>query len=121
MIDRNALVAATIAGTVLQLAMIVTGHFSAWVAEHVFMFGGLGISAVAGGYYAQQARGGFAGSALGGAVAGGVCALIGIAASVVLGDVPVAVLAFGTIGSTVAGAMGGVIGQTVFGSRAALS
>jgi len=120
MINRSALLIAVTAGTVLQLTMIVIGHFSPWVAN-LFMFGGLGISAIAGALYASRAAGGFGGSAAGGAIAGGVCALIGIAASFALGDVPAAVLAFGTLGSTVAGAMGGIIGQTLFGSRAALN
>ena len=121
MINRSAFVTALVAGTVLQLAMIVTGHFSVWVAMNLFMFGGLGISAIAGALYARQAGGGFAGAALGGALTGGLCALIGIAASFALGDVPAAVLIFGTVGSTVAGAMGGVIGQAAFGSRTAMT
>lgn len=119
MLNSKALQSATIIGTLLQLAMIVAGHFSAWVAMNVFMFGGMGISALAGLLYARAAMSGYGGAALGGAIAGGVCALIGIAASVALGDTPAIILAMGTTGSAVAGAMGGVIGQMIFGSRTA--
>ena len=48
-------------------------------------------------------------SALNGAIAGGVCALIGIAVSVALGDTAAPILAIGTIGSAVAGAIAGAI------------
>jgi hypothetical protein len=48
---------------------------------------------------------------LGGAVAGGVCALIGIAVSVLLGDTPVFVLGLGTAISVLTGAVGGLWGQ----------
>jgi len=57
--------------------------------------------------------------ALGGVIAGGVCALIGIAVSVVLHDTPAAILVVGTLGSVATGAIGGVIGRLVGGARAA--
>ncbi len=119
MFNRTALRNATLIGTVLQLAMIVTGHFSAWVAMNVFALGGMAISALAGLLYARSAANGYGGAALGGAIAGGVCAIIGIAASVALGDVPPIILAFGTLGSAIAGVMGGVVGQMLSGSRTA--
>lgn len=119
MLNVKALQTATLIGTVLQLAMIVAGHFSAWVAMNVFMFGGMAISALAGFLYARAAMSGYAGAALGGAIAGGVCAIIGIAASVALGDIPAVILAFGTIGSAVTGAIGGVVGQMLTRSHTA--
>ena len=51
----------------------------------------------------------------GGAIAGGLCALIGIALSAVLGDVPAMLLLFGTLSSIVTGVMGGAVGKLVFG------
>jgi len=48
---------------------------------------------------------------VGGAIAGGLCALIGIALSVLLGDTPGFVLALGTAISTVTGVAGGFWGQ----------
>jgi hypothetical protein len=119
MYDVKALQNATLLGTVLQLAMIVAGHFSPWVAMNVFMIGGMTISAIAGLLYARAAARGYPRGAAGGAIAGGLCAIIGIAASVALGDTPAMILAFGTLGSTIAGAMGGVIGQMLSTPRPA--
>jgi hypothetical protein len=117
MLNMKALQTATIVGTVLQLAIIVAGHFSLWVAMNVFMIGGMLISAIAGLLYARSASGAYSGALLGGAIAGGVCALIGIAASVAWGDTPAMILVMGTVGSTVAGIMGGLVGKAVAGSR----
>ncbi len=93
--------------------MVIAGHFSVYIAMHVFMFGGMAISALAGLLYANAARRGYGGGALGGAIAGGVCALIGIAVSVVLGDTAAMILALGTFSSAVTGAIGGLIGQAI--------
>ena len=52
-------------------------------------------------------------TAAGGAIAGGVCALIGIALSCALQDVPAPVLLFGTLGSAVAGMLGALAARAV--------
>ena len=119
MIDRNALLRATFVGTVIQVAMVVIGHFVPWVALHVFMLGGMGISALAGGLYAHDAANGYGRGALGGAIAGGVCALLGIAVSVILGDTATNILILGTASSAVTGAVGGLFGQLSSGRSAA--
>jgi hypothetical protein len=121
MFNMKALQSAMLIGTALQLAMIVAGHYFAWVALNVFMLGGLAISALAGLLYARGAMGGFWGAALGGAIAGVVCALIGIAASVAWGDTLPVILALGTLGSAITGVLGGIAGQAIFGSRTALT
>jgi len=118
MLDTKSLGTATIVGTVLQLAMVIAGHFDPFVANKVFMFGGMGISALAGFLCGRHASG-YGGAALAGAVAGGVCALIGIAVSVLLGDTQAMILAFGTLSSAVTGAIGGLIGRAIMGTRAA--
>ncbi len=82
------------------------------------MFGGMGISAFAG-LLCGRGAGGYGGAALAGAVAGGVCALIGIAVSVLLGDTQAMILAFGTISSAVTGAVGGLVGRAIMGTRTA--
>jgi hypothetical protein len=103
---------AVLAGTVLQLAMVVTGH---WVASIAAMFAvlGMAISLLAGwlATYRGPSRGGRA--ALDGAIAGGACALIGIVVSYALGDVTAAVIGFGTVSSAVTGAFGGFAGGAV--------
>lgn len=115
MLNSRAVTVATVAGTVLQLAMVLAGHTNASIAA-MFAPGGMGISLVAGVIYASQARGGSAGSAaMGGFVAGGLCALIGIAVSYALGDVTAAILGLGTLSSAVTGAIGGLVGRLVFG------
>jgi len=114
MLNSRAVTVATVAGTVLQLAMVLIGHSNAAVAQ---LFGpiGMGISLVAGVIYASQARGGTAGSAaIGGLVAGGLCALIGIIVSYALGDVTAMILALGTLSSAVTGAIGGWLGRFAF-------
>ena len=111
MIDARILQRAMIVGTLLQLVMIVLGHFVPWVRDNVFMFGGMMISAVAGYLYAMDFAAGYMRGALGGAIVGGACALIGIAASVLLGDTALFVLALGTAISVLTGAVGGLWGQ----------
>jgi hypothetical protein len=100
-------------GLVLQLIMVVSGHYVAVIKDQGFAIGGMLISLVAGVIYARMARGAWADSLLGGALAGGVCALIGIAVSFALGDVDAAVLAFGTIASAIAGLIGGAAAKLV--------
>lgn len=118
MLNTRSLQTAVLIGTVLQLAMVVSGHFVPFIALNVFMFGGMGISALAGLIYGRAA-GGFGAAALGGALAGGLCALIGITVSVLLGDTEAMILAFGTVSSAVTGALGGLLGRAIGGTRAA--
>lgn len=100
---------ATIIGTLLQLAMVVSGHWVEFIKMNVFAIGGMLISAIAGVIYARSARVDRKKSAIQGAVVGGLCALIGIAVSFFMGDVPANILALGTLSSAVAGAIGGAI------------
>ena len=101
----------TVLGTILQLAMVIAGHSNKSIAA-LFAVGGMGFSLVAGVVYAMCARGGSTSSlALGGLVAGAVCAAIGIFVSYMLGDVPATLLALGTVSSAVTGAIGGMLGR----------
>jgi hypothetical protein len=111
MMDQKALRTATAIGTLLQLAMIAAGHYVPFVRDQVFMLGGLAISLVAGLIYALRAKPGWSSALLGGAIAGGVSALIGIAASVLLKDTLPMILVVGTLSSTVTGLIGGAIGK----------
>jgi hypothetical protein len=109
----RALFRATMIGTVLQLAMVVSGHYDARIAQ-LFAVLGMLFSMVAGfifGRSSAPAGVGRRGAAVGGLVAGAVCALIGIAESYSLGDVPAWVVAFGTASSGVTGAVGGWLGR----------
>jgi hypothetical protein len=111
MLNSRALLIATVLGTVLQIIMVVAGHSNKSIAN-LFAVGGMGFSLIAGLVYAIVARGGSTSSlAIGGLVAGAVCALIGIFVSYMLKDVPVTLLALGTVSSAVTGAIGGAIGK----------
>jgi hypothetical protein len=114
MLNNRALIQGTVIGTVLQLAMVISGHFVPSIAA-LFAPVGMGISLVAGLMYAKAAAPGTTGNmALGGLAAGGLCAFIGIVVSYLLGDVPAMIIAMGTCGSAVTGAIGGVIGKYLF-------
>lgn len=110
--NREALIIATGVGLVLQLGMVVAGHYATSVQD-MFPLGGMGFSLVAGILFAWIAKAGWSSDIVGGAVAGGVCALLGIGVSLALGDVPATVLAFGTLASAVTGAAGGAIGKVI--------
>lgn len=115
MLSSRAVTIATVVGTVLQLAMVIAGHSNTSIAQ-LFAAGGMGISLVAGVVYAKLAGAGSVGSyAIGGLIAGGACALIGIVVSYLLGDVTALILVAGTLSSAVTGAVGGWLGHFAFG------
>ena len=99
------------AGSLPQLVMVVAGHYVAFIKDNVFAIGGMLISLVAGLMFAKLAGAGWGPSLTGGLIAGGVCALLGIAVSVGLKDSAVMILAIGTCGSAVAGLIGGAVGK----------
>jgi hypothetical protein len=110
-VNVQALLLATGAGLAVQLAMVIAGHYVAFVKDNVFAVGGMLISLVAGLAYAKLAGGGWAPSLAGGLIAGGLCALLGIAVSVGLRDTAANILLVGTLGSAVAGLIGGALGK----------
>jgi hypothetical protein len=98
-------------GLLLQLAMVVTGHFVPVVKNNVFAVGGMAISLFAGFLYAKLTASAWADSLAGGALSGGACALLGIALSAVLKDVPMPLLVLGTMASIVTGLAGSALGR----------
>src|ERR1700722_13335405 len=112
LLGRDGLIIATTVGLILQFLMVVAGHYSAPVKAS-FAIGGMAFSLLAGLLYVRLAPGGWAGACLGGAIAGGVCAVIGIAVSVSLKDVPTQILWLGTSASVVTGLIGGAIGKVI--------
>jgi hypothetical protein len=107
----------SITGTALQVAMVLIGHYNELVKNNVFAIGGTLISLMVGVWIGKAAGSSRGSAALLGAFVGGDCALVGIAVSFGLGDVPLAVLAFGTLGSAVAGLVGGLGGHALSGRR----
>jgi hypothetical protein len=109
--NAQTLLVATGAGLAAQLAMVIAGHYVAFIKDNVFAVGGMVISLVAGLLFARLAQAGWGPSLTGGLIAGGVCALLAIAVSVGLKDTAVMILAVGTCGSAVAGLIGGAAGK----------
>lgn len=105
-------------GTGVQTAMVLVGH---WVVGVANLFGILGvtISFVVGLLWARDASRDYGSGAGGGAVVGGVCALIGIVVSFLLGDVTAAILVLGTLSSAVTGLLGGLLGHRLHLPRSA--
>lgn len=111
--DANGLILATIIGSVLQQAMVWTSHFIGSVRPRVLALGGMGLSCVSGGLYAMLAAGGWRDAVLGGAIAGGLSACLGIGTSVALKDAPPSLLLLGTLGAIVAGGLGALLAHLV--------
>ncbi len=108
---QGALGKATLIGTLLQVAMVVLGHYSEPV-RNSFAVGGTGLAALTGYLFSRWAgRAARGGSASGGAIAGGVAGLIGTVVSALLGDVTGQTIGIGTISSVVAGFLGGAVGH----------
>jgi len=120
MLNARALAIATTIGTILQLAMVVSGHSNKTIAG-LFAVGGMGISLAAGFIYGASVRTSSGGGRLvGGLIAGGICAFIGIVVSYQYGDVPASILVFGTVSSMVTGAIGGWLGRFLARGTAAV-
>lgn len=111
--NKDGLIIATAVGLILQLAMVVAGHYVPAIREKGFAIGGMFFSLVAGLLYARMAQAGWGGALGGGAISGGVCAILGIAVSVALKDVPAQILLLGTMASVITGLIGGAIGKLV--------
>jgi hypothetical protein len=113
----RALLAATIVGTVLQVAMTTLGHTNPAI-RGAFAAGGMGISFIAGILYVViSTEVLLRDNVIGGAIAGAVCAFVGILVSVVLGDVPMSLLLTGTVFSALTGALGGWVGRLFSSGR----
>lgn len=100
---------ALVLGIILQLAMVLSGHWVEMIRLRGFAVGGMLISGLAGVVYARAARVSRGRAATNGALVGGACALVGIVVSYALGDVPANILVIGTLSSAVTGAIGGAI------------
>ncbi|MBV9330901.1 MAG: hypothetical protein JOZ55_05045 [Alphaproteobacteria bacterium] len=99
-----------IVGTTLQLANALVHHLT-WFNDYYWQFGGMFIAGVAGLLYAREVNKGFRWGALGGAIAGMVCATVGVALSVTLHDAPALLIPAAMILCTLTGAIGGLFGQ----------
>ena len=111
MFDGKLIQRAAITGIVLQLAMVMLGHYVPWISANAYQFGMMMICGVAGLLYARDFAKGYARGAFGGAIAGGVCGVIGVSAANILGDLPLGVIPIEVAITILVGAVGGLFGQ----------
>ncbi len=117
--QNGALTKAALAGTVLQVLMVVAGHFSPQVAQ-LFPILGTAFGGVAGLLAGLWGKGqGTGGAPVQGGAAGLTGGLIGTVISNLLGDVPLQTIGIGTGAAGVAGVIGGVVGKMLAGRQAA--
>jgi len=116
--NKPALTRATIAGTILQVAMIAIGHYKPDLMNgNFFAIVGTTLGGVTGVLYGMWAKEGSAGqNAAGGAVAGGVAGVLGATASAALGDAILATIGIAGASTIVTGAIGGIFGR-MLGAR----
>lgn len=114
----NPILKAASIGTILQVLMVVAGHYMPQL-QALYPSLGTGLGGVAGLLFALMNKGA-AGGALagGGAAAGGIGGLIGSAVSLALGDATGATVGIATGSTAVAGAIGGFIGKFLGGKSA---
>jgi hypothetical protein len=113
LVDGPALRRGVLVGTPLQMLTVTLGHFSGLLAVHEigFLFACMMISATVGYLYAQDVATGYLRGAYGGAIAGGICALVGLAVSVPLDDMSPVILIQRSLICVLTGAVGGIYGQ----------
>ena len=105
-----------IAGILLQVAMVVAGHYSA----NVLMLSGLlgvGIPFLLGLAYGSSRTLETKGAARDGFLIGVVGAFIGVVVAVLLGDQSWSLLTFAPLSSGLTGILGTIIGRLIPGSR----
>lgn len=105
----------TVIGSVMQVIMVLIGHWVAAIAS-IFTILGTLISLAVGVLFARDVRPGYAGAAVGGALVGGIAAFVGVAVSFAIGDVARNIIAVATLSGLVAGVLGGLIGQASAGA-----
>jgi uncharacterized membrane protein YfcA len=99
---------------VLQLLMVVTGHFSELVRNLSGVFG-TGIPLIVGWLYAARRSMRFGDASGGGLAIGAVGAAVGILLAVVLGDQRWSLLGVGTVSSAFTGWLGAALAWAVKG------
>lgn len=107
---NNPLVKALGAGTVLQVLMVLVGHFAPSLQTGLFPIGGTAIGLITG----WLAGKGLPGAALGklaanGGIAGAGAGILGSLVSTGLGDVPMSNAGIAGGSTLVAGALGGIL------------
>jgi hypothetical protein len=119
MIDTVLLWRATLVGTILQIAVVVLGHFVPFISLQASLFAVMFIAGLAGLFYARDLDRGWALGTLGSVIAGTIGALVGIAMAVAIGDKPASLIRFVIVASLLSSAAGGPFGQMAANMRSA--
>lgn len=114
----NPLLKASIIGALLQIAMVVGGHFMPQLAQ-LFPVIGTGLGGAAGVLFGMFAKGASGGAlAAGGAAAGGLSGLVGSVVSMAMGDATGSTVAIATGSTVVSGLVGSFLGKVLAGKSA---
>ncbi|MGI9627439.1 MAG: hypothetical protein ACR2QM_11435 [Longimicrobiales bacterium] len=103
-----------ILAALLQIVMVVTGHFNEFVLLNLSAALGVGIPLVVAFFHGRGVDSAKSG-ARGGVVIGFVGAALGIGLAILLGDQTLALLGLGPPSSAVTGAIGGALGAVTGG------
>ncbi len=106
-----------ILAAILQVVMVVVGHYNDFVLLSLSAALGVGIPLVVAFFFGRGVATAKAG-ALGGVVIGFVGAFLGIGLAILLKDQTLMLLSFGPVSSAVTGAIGGAIGSKMGGVTA---
>lgn len=101
-------------GVVLQVAMVVAGHFE----ERILLLSGIlgtGIPVVLGLWYGATVPRGYREALKGGFLVGFVGAVVGVLVAIALGDQPWMLLTFAPLSSGITGVLGAGIGAALSG------
>ena len=99
-------------GTILQVALVVLGHFVPRLQPlGLFPIGGSAIGAIAGFCYARWSVGPIGRAMGGGAVAGAVGGVLGAIVSYLLKDIPPSTIVVAGGSTLVTGLVGGLVGR----------
>jgi hypothetical protein len=110
-IQFRALLRATFVGVVIQIVMVVAAHFLLWLHGYYYLFALMMIAATSGYIYAADTGRGFFVGATAGAICGGLCGFVGVAASALLHDIAQSLIPLDTAICVLTGAVGGLWGQ----------
>lgn len=109
---NNPVVKALGTGAVLQIVMVVIGHFIPSLQAGLFPIGGTAIGAITGWLAGKGTPGAAMGKlALNGLIAGGGAGVLGSLVSTALGDVPMSNATIAGGSTAVAGAIGAIVTQ----------
>ena len=112
---RNKLI---VAGIVLQIAMVIAGHFNETVLGLSALLG-TGIPFVLGAILGVKGARSFGNASLGGFLIGIVGAVIGVLLAIFLGDAAWTLLTFAPLSSGITGLLGAVLSFAVSGRKTA--